>query len=116
MKQLSKHFLAFAVFLFSFLVAATALAKEARLAIVVGNNGSATLGRAELRYADDDAAKYAALFATSAPEDVELLARFDADTTRLFPAQAKTAVAPTRAALDAAVARMAARARREGAW
>lgn len=84
---------------------------ETRLAIVVGNNGSSTLGRAELRYADDDAAKYAGLFAgTSAAGDVELLARFDADTVRLFPARAKRATPPTRAALDAAVTRIAARA------
>ncbi|MBX3189670.1 MAG: hypothetical protein KF819_21780 [Labilithrix sp.] len=99
-------------FVLTFCASASAWAKEARLAIVVGNNGSATLGRAELRYADDDAAKYAALFASNSQEqDVELLARFDADTTRLFPAQAKRAVAPTRAALEAAVGRIAARAR-----
>jgi hypothetical protein len=84
---------------------------ETRLAIVVGNNGSTTLGRAELRYADDDAAKYAALFAsTSQDGNVELLTRFDADTSRLFPAQALKAAPPTRAALDAAVSRIAARA------
>lgn len=98
-------------FLLAFFVPALALAAETRLAIVVGNNGSATLGRAELRYADDDAAKYAALFGGASREgDVELLARFDADTTRLFPAQAKKAAPPTRAALDAAVARVVARA------
>lgn len=107
----SKRFVALASFFAVFLVAAVASAKDVRLAIVVGNNGSATLGRAELRYADDDAAKYAALFATSTAEDVELLARFDADTARLFPAQAKKAVAPTRVAIDAAVGRMAARAK-----
>ncbi len=91
---------------------ALAWATEARLAIVVGNNGSATLGRAELRYADDDAAKYAGLFAGASPGDgdVELLARFDADTARLFPARAKQSAPPTRAALDAAVTRIAARA------
>ena len=107
----SKRFAALASFLVVFLATAIASAKDVRLAIVVGNNGSATLGRAELRYADDDAAKYAALFATGTPEDVELLARFDADTARLFPAQAKKAVAPTRVAMDAAIARMAARAK-----
>jgi hypothetical protein len=107
----SRRLVAALAFFAVLLASAFASAKDARLAIVVGNNGSATLGRAELRYADDDAAKYAALFATSSPEDVELLARFDADTTRLFPAQAKKATAPTRAALDAATGRMAARAR-----
>jgi hypothetical protein len=82
---------------------------ETRLAIVVGNNGSATLGRGELRYADDDAAKYAALFASTSQEGgVELLTRFDADSTRLFPAQVKKATPPTRAALEAAVSRVAA--------
>lgn len=99
-------------FLFALLLSPLARAAETRLAIVVGNNGSATLGRAELRYADDDAAKYAALFAAASREgDVELLARFDADTTRLFPAQAKKATPPTRAALEAAIGRVAARAR-----
>ncbi len=99
-------------FFLAFLVPSIARATETRLAIIVGNNGSSTLGRAELRYADDDAAKYAALFAsTSRSEgDVELVARFDADTQRLFPEQAKKATVPTRAALDAAVARTAARA------
>ena len=101
-----------AAFVFVFFVPALAWATETRLAIVVGNNGSSTLGRAELRYADDDAAKYAALFAGAGQreDDVEIIARFDTDTARLFPAQAKKAVVPTRAALDAAVARTAAKA------
>ena len=99
-------------FFLTFFASALAWARETRLPIVVGNNGSAPLSRAELRYADDDAAKYAALFtSTSQEEDVELLARFDADTTRLFPAQAKKAGAPTKAALESAVGRIAARAR-----
>ena len=101
----------FFFFFFVFLLPPLAWAKEARLAIVIGNNGSATLGRAELRYADDDAAKYAALFSSNSQDgDVELLARFDADTMRLFPTLAKKAVAPTRSALEAAVGRLAARA------
>lgn len=98
-------------FALAFFVSTSAWAKEVRLAIVVGNNGSSTLGRAELRYADDDAAKYAALFSsTSDSADVELLSRFDGDTTRLFPSLAARAAAPTRAALDAAVGRIRARA------
>lgn len=102
-----------AAFVLAFLVPALARATETRLAIVVGNNGSATLGRAELRYADDDAAKYAALFASASRNegDVEIVARFDDDTTRLFPEQAKKAALPTRAALEAAAARTAARAK-----
>jgi hypothetical protein len=70
--------LAALAFAFAMTVLAPALARaagpETRLAIVVGNNGSTTLGRAELRYADDDAAKYAALFASSSQEgDVYML-------------------------------------------
>lgn len=106
-----KYVIGLVGFLLVFFTATLASAKDVRLAMVVGNNGSGTLGRAELRYADDDAAKYAALFATGTPEDVELLARFDADTARLFPAQAKKTTPPTRAALEAAVARMVTRAR-----
>ncbi len=104
-------------FVLAFLAPSVARAEglETRLAIVVGNNGSTTLGRAELRYADDDAAKYAALFAsTSQDGDVELLTRFDADSARLFPAQALKAAPPTRAGLDAAVTRIAARAAAAG--
>ncbi len=92
-------------------IAAPTSALAANLAIVIGNNGSRTLGRAELRYADDDAAKYAALLGGTAGEgDVELLTRMDADSARMFPAQARIATPPTRAALDAAVARIVARA------
>jgi hypothetical protein len=84
---------------------------DVRLSIVVGNNGSATLERAELRYADDDAAKYATLLGSTSTGKVELLTRFDADSARLFPSQVDAATPPTRAALDAAVARVAAQAK-----
>jgi hypothetical protein len=85
--------------------------RDLRLAIVIGNNRSATLDRAELRYADDDAAKYAALLGSASGDGgVELLTRFDEDSARLFPIQASLARAPTRAALDAAIAHLVARA------
>jgi len=110
-RDLRKGLVGLLAFAFCVALPWVALGAEARLAIVVGNNGSATLGRAELRYADDDAAKYAGMFgSTSSDGDVELLARPDADTARLFPEQARRAAPPTRAALDAAVARIAARA------
>lgn len=108
---MGRRLFAFALFVVALLVPSLAAAAETRLAIVVGNNGSGSLGRAELRYADDDAAKYAALFTAASDEgDVELLARFDGDTSRLFPEQQKKAAPPTRAALDGAVSRIVARA------
>ncbi|MDF2694746.1 MAG: hypothetical protein K0S65_3129, partial [Labilithrix sp.] len=108
--MLRRFALAFAAALGTWMLApsaARAADNETRLAIVIGNNGSATLGRSELRYADDDAAKYASLFASTSVEgNVELLTRFDADSTRLFPAQAKRSTPPTRASLNAAITRI----------
>jgi hypothetical protein len=85
--------------------------RDLQVAIVVGNNRSPSLERAELRYADDDAAKYAALIGSAyGAGHVELLVRLDADSSRLFPLQTSAAHPPTRAELDAAIARVAARA------
>ncbi len=80
-----------------------------RLVLIVANNRGVDLGRAELRYADDDGAKYRALFrVASAPADVQLLTRFDRDTARLFP-DAPDGV-PTRRAVEEKAVAFAARA------
>jgi hypothetical protein len=82
------------------------------LALIVTNNHSAELGRPELQYADDDGAKYLALFrAVASDADVELLTDFDRDSAGLFPEAREAAHPPTRAAVHAAVARLSVRAR-----
>ncbi len=66
---------------------------------MIGNNHSLGSRRPDLRYADDDAAKYVAILRTIAPGGVFLLADFDRDTERLFPDARALAVEPTRAEL-----------------
>lgn len=64
-------------------------------ALVVTNNKSLTLSRPDLRYADDDGAKYYELFRMLAPEEnVSLLTTFDRDTSRAFPDLGAKVVAP----------------------
>ena len=68
------------------------------LALIVTNNRSAQLGRPDLRYADDDGAKYYELFRMLAPaEQVTLLTDLDPDTARLFPKLVAIAKPPSRA-------------------
>jgi hypothetical protein len=92
--------------------------RPAIIALVVTNNRSAELGRPELRYADDDGAKYYELFRMVADSAaVELLTDFDADSARLFPEARAVAHEPTKAAVTEATARLtaqAAAARRAG--
>jgi hypothetical protein len=64
-------------------------------AVVIGNNKSLGNRRAELHYADDDAARYFEILQTMAPGRVSLLADFDRDTQRLFPAARGAAVSPS---------------------
>lgn len=72
-------------------------------ALVVTNNRGGALGRPDLRYADDDGARYYELFATLAPADhIALLSDFDRDTARLFPALVPIASSPSRANVAAA--------------
>ncbi len=55
-------------------------------ALIVTNNHSPELARPDLRYADDDGAKYYELFRMSAPEEnTHLLTELDPDTEKLFP-------------------------------
>lgn len=98
--------------------AGSADAPHATLALIVTNNHSVELGRPDLRYADDDGAKYYELFRTLGGADrVALLTEFDADTARLFPALVPIAKAPSRANLvqsAAQLARTAAQLRKQG--
>lgn len=100
---------ALAVFLFSTRSALAETLPPATLVLVVANNRGADLGRAELHYADDDGAKYRALFRASAarPSDIQLLTRFDRDSARLF-SEAPDGL-PTKMMLEAKVTALAAR-------
>jgi hypothetical protein len=70
-------------------------------AVVIGNNKSLGRRRPELRYADDDAARYFEILQAMAPGRVSLLADFDRDSERLFPVARAQSKLPNRANLDA---------------
>ncbi len=77
-------------------------------ALVVTSNRSARLSRPDLRYADDDGAKYYEMFSMIAPEaNVRLLTTFDTDSAKLFPDLVSKARPPTRAGITAAAAELA---------
>ncbi len=84
-------------------------------AVVIGNNRSLENRRPDLHYADDDAAKYFAIFRTVAPEGSFLLADFDDDSARLFPDLRTQAAAPTRRELLRVGAELASRVREAAA-
>ena len=85
------------------LACAPAAARADVFAIIVTNNHSADLGRPDLRYADDDGAKYYEVLAMLAPpEHLHLLTDFDRDTRGLFPELAALATPPTQRAVAAA--------------
>jgi hypothetical protein len=91
---------------------AAAPAREV-FAIVVTSNRSSALGRPELRYADDDGAKYYELFSMLAPEEnVALLTEFDRDSAQLYAPLVKLAEAPTLANVRARFAKVAEAVRR----
>lgn len=80
-------------------------------ALIVTNNRSARLGRAELRYADDDGAKYYETFRGIANEsNVRLLTEFDHDTEKLFPKLTAKVAPPDRAHVLTAASQLATRA------
>jgi len=87
------------------LPAAASAGKREVFAIIVANNHSNQLGRPDLRYADDDGAKYYEMFELLATaENIHLLAELDRDTLALFPHLGTVAKQPTvRAVTDAAV-------------
>jgi Caspase domain len=76
-------------------------------AVVIGNNKSLGNRRAELHYADDDAARYFEILQTMAPGRVALLADFDRDTQRLFPTARAAATTPSLRNLQAVGKRLA---------
>ena len=76
-----------------------------RFAIVVAENRPVGDHLPQLRFADDDGVRYAQLFEIVGAE-VELLAVLDADTQQRHPDRARVAQAPTRAALQTALARI----------
>jgi hypothetical protein len=75
-------------------------------AVVIGNNQSLGNRRAELRYADDDAARYFEILQTMAPGRVSLLASFDRDTEKLFPGARLHTMSPSRRNLTAVGGRL----------
>jgi hypothetical protein len=79
-------------------------------ALIVTNNHSTQLGRPDLRYADDDGAKYFEVFSMLAPAgNVHLLSELDRDTRGLFPRLADLAKPPTTKGVVAAAADIARR-------
>lgn len=81
-----------------------------RAAVVIGVNEPFDDTQERLRFADDDAARYAELLAPVV-EHLELLAVLDADSQALFPDAARAARVPDEAGLEAALERARARAR-----
>jgi hypothetical protein len=91
------------------LVSGSAAAANKTFALVVTNNRSTTLSLPDLRYADDDGARYYRLFRSVADKDgVALLTTFDRASASAFPDLVDVARPPTRAALEEAVSRLAA--------
>lgn len=81
-------------------------AERRQYALIVGNNLSVDAGVKPLRYADDDAARWAELLGPSSAR-LELLAVFDQETQALHSNLVRTTVPPTAAALEQALARLA---------
>lgn len=88
-----------------------------RFALVIGNNQPPRADLPRLRYADDDAIRWAVLFDTLGAQ-VEVLTELDDESNQLYGGVVPPMNAPSRAGLTAAVARLAteiADARRGGA-
>lgn len=78
--------------------AASAKPERSVYAVIVANNRSLDSARADLRFADDDGARYLELLAPQTTQAV-LLSVFDAETHSRHPALAGQLQVPTRAAL-----------------
>jgi len=74
-------------------------------ALVVANNKSLDPSLPQLQYADDDAARFYELMASTASQ-VEILAVLDEESQRVFPAIARATRAPRRAELREAIERL----------
>jgi hypothetical protein len=76
-----------------------------RFALVIGNNRPPQEDLATLRYADDDAIRWAVLLRTLGAE-VEILTDLDADSARLYGADAPEHRSPDHKELESAMARL----------
>lgn len=88
------------------LAASPTLAQDApadRFLLVLGHNGSDVEGVADLRYADDDAARFYELLAPGATQ-AHLLTAFDEESLPLYPHLYETSALPTRERLLGALA------------
>jgi hypothetical protein len=79
-----------------------------RFALVIGNNVPPRADLARLRYADDDAVRWA-ITLDALGADVEVLTELDEESRRLYGAGFFQPAPPSRASLSAAVARLASR-------
>ena len=95
----------------TFLAPAANAAERATPALLVGSNSGTAIGRPDLHYADDDAARFYEVFRTlSAENDVAVVTRFDRDSQRLHPSLRDKAQPPTKANVRARAAILAQRA------
>jgi hypothetical protein len=78
-----------------------------QFALVIGNNEPPHSGLSRLRYADDDAVRWAVLF-DALGATVEVLTELDRESQRLYGPLAFQTRPPTRAALGAAIGRLGA--------
>ncbi len=79
-----------------------------RFALVVGNDAPPHAGLPRLRYADDDAVRWAVMLEALGAE-VEVLTELDAESERLYGITTFRPAPPSREAMQAAVGRLAAR-------
>jgi hypothetical protein len=93
------------ILLLAILFALPAQAAQRQHTIVVGNNASIDPGVAPLRFADDDAARYAEFFGPLSAS-LELLSVLDPETQALYPELARRTEPPTVRALEAALVRV----------
>jgi hypothetical protein len=98
------------VLIASVLLPSLAGAETQRLALIVGVNRSVDRSAADLRFADDDAARYFDLFEALGIQAV-LVTRMDEGTRKLHAQAARAALEPRLKGFEAAVAQLASRAR-----
>ena len=96
-----------AAILLSLLLVAPGASGHRQYAVIVANNLSLDEGVKPLRYADDDAARWAELLGPQS-QRVDLLAVFDQETEALHPALVRATVPPTSQALTSAIEGVAA--------
>ncbi len=92
--------------------AAQAAPSQKTYALVVANNASINDGVPELKFADDDGARYFELFGSLADE-VSLLTTLDSETQRLYPGLASQTKPPTRDNIQDTLAKLRGKMRAE---